>query len=142
MFLDYCEPPAPQTRRPQRDTQASSESRVKTVTLTGARILVLENDLAALQALEALLKQWGCELRLASSTTEALGALDNEPDWRPDLLIADQHLDNAERGSTAVRMIRQRLAQELPAVIVTANPSDRLWRLADQGRLELSLIHI
>ena len=52
-------------------------------------------------------------------------------------MIADQHLDNAERGSTAVRMIRQRLAQELPAVIVTANPSDRLWRLADQGRLEV-----
>ena len=137
LFLDYCEPPAPQTRRPQREKQASSESLVKTVTLTGARILVLENDLAALQALEALLKQWGCELRLASSTTEALGALDNEPDWRPDLLIADQHLDNAERGSTAVRMIRQRLAKELPAVIVTANPSDRLWRLADQGRLEV-----
>ena len=137
LFLDFCEPPAPQTRRPQRDTQASSESQVKTVTLTGARILVLENDLAALQALEALLKQWGCELRLASSTTEALGALDNEPDWRPDLLIADQHLDNAERGSTAVRMIRQRLVQEIPAVIVTANPSDRLWRLADQGRLEV-----
>ena len=137
LFLDLCEPPAPLTRRPQREKQASSESLVKTVTLTGARILVLENDLAALQALEALLKQWGCELRLASSTTEALGALDNEPDWRPDLLIADQHLDNAERGSTAVRMIRQRLAKELPAVIVTANPSDRLWRLADQGRLEV-----
>lgn len=137
LFLDFCEPPAPQKKRPQRDTRVARESPIKTVTLTGARILVLENDLAALQALEALLQQWGCELRLASSTTEALGALDNEPDWRPDLLIADQHLDNAERGSTAVRLIRQRLAQELPAVIVTANPSDRLWRLADQGRLEV-----
>lgn len=135
LFLDYCEAPSPE--RILRDTLTTAASSTAAIPLNGSRIMVIENDLAALQAMEALLNQWGCELRLASSSTEAIGALVNEPDWRPDLIIADQHLDNAELGTSAVRMIRQRLESELPAVIVTANPSDRLWQIADQGRLEV-----
>jgi len=135
LFLDYCEAPSPE--RILRDTLTTAVSSTAAIPLNGSRIMVIENDLAALKAMEALLNQWGCELRLASSSTEAIGALVNEPDWRPDLIVADQHLDNAELGTSAVRMIRQRLESELPAVIVTANPSDRLWQIADQGRLEV-----
>lgn len=135
LFIDYADEPIP--KRSQRDAHSSADKTGQPVPLTGARIMVIENDLAALQAMEALLKQWGCELRLVSSSAEALGALEDEPSWRPDLIIADQHLDDPDRGTTAIRMIRERLGHELPAVIVTANPSDRLWRLADQGRLEV-----
>jgi len=135
LFLDHSKTPI--QKRTTIDPYPGVENSGSTEPLTGARIMVIENDLAALQALEALLKQWGCEFRLASSSTEALGALDNEPGWAPDLLIADQHLDNNDRGTTALRMLNQRLGRELPAVIVTGNPSDRLWRLADQGRVEV-----
>ena len=74
--------------------------RLSGVKLSGARILIIENDLAALQAMEALLGQWGCELRLASSAREAMSALSSESAWTPEIIVADQHLHNGERGTS------------------------------------------
>lgn len=105
--------------------------------LAGTRILVIENDLAALQAMEALLTQWNCELRLASSSKETMSALSRDAAWVPDLIIADQHLNNNERGTSVIRIVRQLIGRRIPAVVVTANPSERLWKMADQGRLEV-----
>lgn len=105
--------------------------------LTKARILIIEDDLAALQAMDALLGRWGCELRLASSAREAMSALSNERAWIPEIIVADQHLNNAERGTSVVRIIRQLIGRQVPAVIVTANPSEGLWKMADQGQLEV-----
>ncbi len=114
-----------------------STDRLSGAKLSKARILVIENDLAALQAMDALLGQWGCELRLASSAREAMSALSNENAWTPEIIVADQHLNNAERGTSVVRIIRQLIGRQVPAVIVTANPSTSLWKMADQGQLEV-----
>lgn len=105
--------------------------------LANTRILVIENDLSALQAMESLLGQWSCDLRLASCAREAMGALSGEQAWAPDIIIADQHLDNNEKGTSVVRVIRQLTGRRIPAIIVTAAPSERLWKMADQGRLEV-----
>ena len=105
--------------------------------LANTRILLIENDLVALKAMNSLLSHWGCDLRLASSTQETMDALNNDTSWEPDLIIADQHLDNNERGTSIIRIVRQRTGRRLPAVVVTAAPSDRLWALADQRRLEV-----
>ncbi len=107
------------------------------IKLAGANILIIENDLAALQAMEALLGQWGCKLRLASSTREAMSALSIDQAWMPDIIIADQHLNNDERGTSVVRILRQLIGRQIPAVIVTADPSERLWKMADQGQLDV-----
>jgi len=104
--------------------------------LAGARLLVIENDTAALQAMESLLGKWGCELRLASSTEEALEAL-LDGQWEPEVIIADQHLNGNDRGTTAIKTVRLDLGSKIPAVVVTANPSDKLWALADSGVVEV-----
>ena len=132
--LPYKEniPAAPITKYAYRGTDKPSGAR-----LANSKILVIENDLAALQALEALLTQWGCNLRLASSTQETLSALNSDGNWEPDLIIADQHLNNNERGTSIIRIVRQLIGRRVPAVVVTADPSERLWKMADQGRLEV-----
>ncbi len=122
---------------PAKASATRGTDKINGVKLAGTRILVIENDLAALQAMEALLKQWGCELRLASSTRETLGALNSENAWVPDLIIADQHLNNNERGTSVIRIVRQLIGRRIPAVVVTADPSERLWKMADQGRIEV-----
>ena len=66
-----------------------------------------------------------------------MDALNNDKSWEPDLIIADQHLDNNERGTSIIRIVRQRTGRRLPAVVVTAAPSDRLWAMADLRRLEI-----
>ncbi|MFK7891968.1 MAG: hybrid sensor histidine kinase/response regulator [Granulosicoccus sp.] len=115
-------------RYPEKSVNAS---------LAHMQILVIENDLVALQALEALLRQWKCELRLASSMREAMSALSSEQAWLPDVIIADQHLDNNEQGTSVLRVLRQLTGRRIPAIIVTANPSDAIWRMAEQGRIDV-----
>ncbi|MFT6302447.1 MAG: signal transduction histidine kinase/CheY-like chemotaxis protein [Granulosicoccus sp.] len=122
----------PTAKYAYRNTDKPSGAR-----LSNKRILLIENDLAARQALELLLTQWGCNLRLASSTQESLSTLNKGDDWEPDLIIADQHLNNTERGTSVIRIVRQLIGRRVPAVVVTADPSEKLWKMADQGRLEI-----
>lgn len=110
---------------------------ISSAQLANTRILLIENDLTALKAMDTLLSQWGCDLRLSSSSQETIDALNNDKSWEPDLIIADQHLDNNERGTSIIRIVRQLTGRRVPAVVVTAAPSDRLWKMADQGRLEV-----
>lgn len=135
LLLPIASPPR-EPRIPVVKDYGNTE-KVTGVKLSQARILIIENDLAALQAMEALLGQWGCELRLASSTREAMSALSNERAWIPEIIVADQHLNNGERGTSVVRVIRQLIGRQVPAVIVTADPSERLWKMADQRQLDV-----
>jgi CheY-like chemotaxis protein len=134
LSLPYQEPPVMAAPAPSACRLIEKPGGAK---LAHTRILVIENDLAALKALDALLTQWGCDLRLATSIQETLGALNNDTSWLPDMIIADQHLDNNERGTSIIRIVRQLLGRRIPAVVVTAEPTERLWKMADQGRLEV-----
>ena len=133
LTMPYAREPAPRGER--HPAHAFGEG-VSATNLTDARILVIENDLVALQALEALLRQWGCRLRLASSTAEAASAITGGA-WLPDIIVADQHLDGKDRGTATVRMIRRKVDQEIPAIIVTAAPSPALIRAVRRAGLEL-----
>jgi CheY-like chemotaxis protein len=42
--------------------------------------------------------------------------------WTPDIIIADQHLDDGELGIVAVAELREYLLRATPALIVTADP--------------------
>ena len=133
LTMPYARTPAP---RGERHPAYAFGEGVSATNLNDARILVIENDLVALQALEALLRQWGCRLRLASSTAEAVSAIADGA-WLPDIIVADQHLDGKDRGTATVRMIRRKVDQELPAIIVTAAPSPALIRAVRRAGLEL-----
>ncbi len=132
--LPYKETPSP---APKPKTSFRHPEKLGGARLANSKVLVVENDVAALQALDALLTQWGCHLKLASSTKETLFALNNEANWEPDLIIADQHLNDNERGTSIIRIVRQLTGRRIPAIVVTADPSERLWKMADQGRLEV-----
>lgn len=135
LHLPYTEAPV-EVHQPTVSSIRHTE-KLSGIKLAGARILIIENDLAALQAMEALLGQWGCKLRLACSTREAMSALSSDQAWTPDIIIADQHLNNDERGTSVVRILRQLTGRQIPSVIITADPSERLWKMADQGQLEV-----
>ncbi len=132
--LPYKETPA---ETPTAEVAYRHQDKMGGAKLANAKVLVIENDEAALQALDALLTQWGCNLKLATSTQETLTALNNEPRWEPDLIIADLHLNDNERGTSIIRIVRQLTGRRIPAIVVTADPSERLWKMAEQGRLEV-----
>lgn len=104
--------------------------------LVGIRLLVIENDVDALDAMAGLLSQWGCDLRLANGTQQAMSRIEAH-DWRPDLLIADHHLDGEDRGTDAIERLRGALGSDVPALLVTAAPSAEVYRRTREDRMEL-----
>jgi signal transduction histidine kinase len=104
--------------------------------LFGTRVLLVENDPDVLQAMTSLLERWRCTVRAASSTGEALGSL-GDTAWTPDIVIADQHLDGGDLGTTTIDEVRAYLGRTVPALIVTADPSDAVILAARAAGIEL-----
>ena len=104
--------------------------------ISGLRVLFIENDAAGLEAGEKLLSSWGCDVRVSSSTVDAIARLD-EGDWLPDVIVADLHLDNGDLGTIAVKRARAHLGSEVPAIIFTADPSDKVEQEVRAMNLDL-----
>ncbi|BFM11956.1 PAS domain-containing hybrid sensor histidine kinase/response regulator [Simiduia litorea] len=87
------------------------------------RVLCLDNEPAILAAMGALLKPWGCEVIEASNHAQAINAATAEP---PDLILADYHLNNDERGIDTAAKIHEQLKQKIPTIIISADYDDKV----------------
>jgi Na+/proline symporter/signal transduction histidine kinase len=97
--------------------QAAPAPQAKHAALTGLSVLCIDNEPSILEGMALLLTGWGCSVRTAVS---AEGALETVEASRPDVVIADYHLDDGT-GIDAVAKIRERLAHDVPALLVTAD---------------------
>jgi len=88
--------------------------------LPAGRVLVLDNEPAALAALASLLTGWGWQVHAARHLDQALAA-----PWRPDLHILDFHLDGGQTGLEAWRQLSARHA-DVPTVVLTADRDGEL----------------
>jgi signal transduction histidine kinase len=120
---------------------AGEQSNIPTVPrgygLYGIKVLVVENDAAVSEAMAALLTRWSCSVEVAATRVQALARLDDG--WQPDLIIADQHLDLGDLGSQTIRHTRIKAGRAIPALLITADPSDSL--VAEARRSGIELMH-
>lgn len=87
--------------------------------LDNVRVLLVDDEPTANEALKALLDSCGAEVRIAASSAEALRVFDM---WRPDVLVSDIAMPE-EDGYELVRKVRTRSAEKgggTPAVALTA----------------------
>jgi signal transduction histidine kinase/CheY-like chemotaxis protein len=84
--------------------------------LAARRVLVVDDDDAVRHATRELLTSWGCEVREAASTADALLAAAG---WTPDLVLADYRLGAGPPGTELVACLRAAAGTDLAAVIVT-----------------------
>jgi len=99
----------------------------ESTTLRGAQVLLIEDDDAARGATEALLKQYGANVRSVESAARARAVL---AEWRPDAIVADigmPHEDGYAFLAARRRLEQQQNLPRIPAVAVTAfaRPEDR-----------------
>jgi signal transduction histidine kinase len=104
--------------------------------LEGAKILLVENDPSGSEAMAALLEGWGCDVATTPSAADALLRL-SELGGAPDAVIADLHLDHGESGLSAIVDIRQHLKLDVPAMIITADYSEKAAKQASLSGLEV-----
>ncbi|MEO1067161.1 MAG: hybrid sensor histidine kinase/response regulator [Pseudomonadota bacterium] len=101
----------------------------------GRRILIVENDMAVRAAMDEAVKVWGFETRLAATQSVALSQLNDG--WQPDVIIADQQLDRGDLGTRTIGAIRRGLGFDVPALVLTANPSEETKERAENMGLDL-----
>ncbi|MDP1639746.1 MAG: hybrid sensor histidine kinase/response regulator [Hyphomicrobium sp.] len=98
--------------------------------LTGAKIAIIDNDATVLDAMQALMERWDCDVR-GGRSLEALVARSDTDDFRPDIILADYQLDDGRNGLDAMHALRLAMGASIPAIVITA---DRSSAIADAAR--------
>ena len=86
-----------------------------------ARVLLVEDEPAVLNATRMLLASEGYEVRVAAAVPEALEVARQDPDI--DLLVTDYHLGEGQTGTQAIASLRLALHRPLKAVLMTGDTS-------------------
>lgn len=93
--------------------------------LEGAKLLVIDNDEAICAGMEKLLAGWGCDVTSVQTLEEL-----QDPKWlqdlKPDLIVADYHLDDGDTGFDALALTEAALGKEVPVIMITANYTNEL----------------
>jgi signal transduction histidine kinase len=89
--------------------------------LAGMTVGAIDNDPQILAGMATLLEGWGCHV-VGAADGAALAARLAEVHQRPDVIVADYHLDESD-GLLAIDLLRESFGADLPAVLVTADRS-------------------
>ncbi len=106
--------------------------------LLARRLIVIDNDLTVLGAMQTLLTRWGADVHLARDLDD-IAAIIADGAFEPAAVLADYHLDGGVLGLAAVARIRERFGKAIPSILITA---DRSEATADEARrADCELLH-
>ena len=104
--------------------QKSSEVKLDVIPnimdLTGAKVLLIEDDTDVLKATIQLLESWGCIVEAGRDQDEIKDIIRSSSFQLPDIIVADNRLPGAS-GIDIVKLVRQELGAIIPSVIVTGD---------------------
>jgi Na+/proline symporter/signal transduction histidine kinase len=126
-----CVPRVAQATRPAR--QRSRSAPAEPIALSAFRVLVVDNDLAILDAMQALLEQWGVRVLKAPGTSEALRLLSCET---IDAVLADYHLGDGSNGLELLQRVAEIQGRAM-AALITADHTAELTRAARRAGVPL-----
>ena len=99
-----------------------------------AHIIIVEDDDQVLMGLEALLNGSGYTTQsFQTAEPDAIRAELKDFDRKPDLIIADYRLDAELTGRHAIDTVRQSVAADIPAIIITGDTAPERLREAKQS---------
>jgi signal transduction histidine kinase len=101
--------------------------------IAGARIVCIENDPAILDGMKTLLTAWGAEVIAVTDPETAMEAVEAAAGPVTGLLV-DYHLDRGN-GVAAIRDIRRRFGENLPAILITADRSPHVRAAAREEKI-------
>jgi signal transduction histidine kinase len=101
-------------------TSSGSHSRHSGEVLLGKLVVVVDDEVAVLDATRALLQTWGCEVVTAESGALAIERL-AAASRAPDVLLCDYRLRAPENGLLVMENLREEFNRQIPAAIVTGD---------------------
>lgn len=101
--------------------------------LEGLNVLCIDNEMKILEAMQELIRPWGCRVYIAYGFDDAVRMLPS-PRHSPDIILADYRLDDDITGLDVVRQLYQHWQQEPPCVVITGEKSATiLEQISKQG---------
>src|SRR3954451_2994182 len=114
-------------------TAAVTTATPLSTSVSGALIACIENDAAILDGMKTLLTAWDAEVIAVADPEAALEAI--EAAGRPVTgLLVDYHLDRGN-GLAAIRDIRRRFGENVPAILITADRSPHVRAAAREENI-------
>jgi Na+/proline symporter/signal transduction histidine kinase len=101
--------------------------------ISGALIVCIENDAAILDGMKTLLKAWDAEVIAVADPDAAIEAIEGAG-GRVTGLLVDYHLDRGN-GVAAIRDIRRRFGETIPAILITADRSPNVRAAAREEHI-------
>src|SRR6516162_2258657 len=101
--------------------------------ISGARIVCIENDPAILDGMKTLLTAWDAEVIAVADPDAATEAIEAAGGSVTGLLV-DYHLDRGN-GVAAIRDIRRRFGENIPAILITADRSPHVRAAAREENI-------
>lgn len=102
----------------------------------GKLIVVIDDEESVRQGMQSLLESWGCKCIAAMDAAEALHGIDGRS---PDFIIADLRLRGEDTGIDAIRQLRAKLGDSIPAVLISGDTApEQLRKVSAAG---LTMMH-
>lgn len=90
----------------------------------GQHILLIDDDLAVLESMSALLENWGLKPMTATSLDAAWAILEARQ-ATPDAVLSDFRLPGLADGIVAIERLRERFGERLPAALISGDTVPR-----------------
>lgn len=103
--------------------------------MSGALIVCIENDPAILDGMKTLLTAWDAEVIAVADPEAAITAIEASGGSVTGLLV-DYHLDRGN-GVAAIREIRRRFSENIPAILITADRSPNVRSAAREENIAI-----
>ena len=126
-----------ETATPSPGAQPGAAAQALPGDVSGMRLLVIEDNVQALEAVEGLLQSWGCTVHVASSLAGALEELRRS--GVPDLILSDFHLGAAEDGIVSIQTLRTAAGRHIPACLMSGDTHEALLQAVLTA--DLPLLH-
>src|SRR3954462_6730555 len=126
---------APTAKAVNHTAAVTSATPLSRTPISGARIVCLENDAAILDGMKTLLKAWDAEVIAVTDPEAAMAAIEASGGDVTGLLV-DYHLDRGN-GVAAIREIRRRFGENIPAILITADRSPHVRAAAREENIAI-----
>lgn len=114
----------------------SAVSRPALDQLDGRRVLIIDDDIAVLRAMDEIMTAWGCDVSTALSGEEGHERISDGRE-APELIVADFSLAGGESGIDVVAELREKLELVVPAILITGDTSAERLREAEKAGLPI-----
>jgi CheY-like chemotaxis protein len=92
--------------------------------------VVIDDASLVAEAVDGLLRSWGCKVVAANSAQQALERLQTG-ERAPDLIICDYHLQGGQTGIAAIELIRAAFGSHIPAFLMSGDAAPERLREAN-----------